>query len=129
MVGPIGALIIGAVGSACSFYVVTHLKRRFGFDDSLDVFGVHGIGGMVGLIGTGIFATTALGGVGYANGQSMAGQVLVQFGAMVLTIIISALGTSLILFVVGKTIGLRETETDEVNGLDYAQHGENAYNP
>ncbi len=128
-VGPIGALIIGGVASACSFYVVTHLKRRFGFDDSLDVFGVHGIGGMVGLIGTGIFATAALGGVGYPTGQSMAGQVLVQFGAMLLTILISAVGTALILFIVGKTIGLRESEVDEVNGLDYAQHGENAYNP
>ena len=109
--------------------MVTHLKRRFGFDDSLDVFGVHGIGGMVGLIGTGIFATAALGGVGYPTGQSMAGQVLVQFGAMLLTILISAVGTAIILFIVGKTVGLRETEADEVNGLDYAQHGENAYNP
>jgi len=128
-VGPIGALVIGAAAGACSFYVVTHLKRRFGFDDSLDVFGVHGIGGMVGLIGTGIFATASLGGVGYPEGQTMGGQVLVQLGGMVLTILISGIGTSLILLVVSKTIGLRESETDEVNGLDYAQHGENAYNP
>ena len=128
-VGPIGALVIGAAAGAGSFYVVTHLKRRFGFDDSLDVFGVHGIGGMIGLIGTGIFATTTLGGVGYPEGQTMGGQVLVQFGAMVLTIIISGIGTAVILKVVDWTIGLRATETDEVNGLDYAQHGENAYNP
>ena len=128
-VGPIGALIIGLAAGACSFYVVTHLKRRFGFDDSLDVFGVHGVGGMVGLIGAGIFATTALGGVGYPEGQTMGGQVLVQLGAMVLTIVVSAVGTAVILKVVDLTIGLRATENDEVNGLDYAHHGENAYNP
>jgi ammonium transporter, Amt family len=128
-VGPVGALVIGAAAGACSFYVVTHLKRRFGFDDSLDVFGVHGVGGMVGLIGTGIFATATLGGVGYAEGRTMGGQVLVQLGAMVATILVSGIGTAAILFVVGKTIGLRESETDEVNGLDYVQHGENAYNP
>jgi ammonium transporter, Amt family len=128
-VGPIGALIIGAVAAACSYYVVTHLKRRFAFDDSLDVFGVHGIGGMVGLLCTGIFATAALGGVGYPTGQTMGGQVLVQLGAMVLTMIVSGIGTAVILLVVSKTIGLRESENDEVNGLDYVQHGENAYNP
>ncbi|HEX3132350.1 MAG TPA: ammonium transporter [Planctomycetota bacterium] len=128
-VGPIGALVIGAAAGACSFYVVTHLKGRFGFDDSLDVFGVHGVGGMVGLIGTGIFASATLGGVGYADGRTMGGQVLVQLGAMVFTILISSTGTAAILFAVGKTIGLRESETDEVNGLDYVQHGENAYNP
>jgi Amt family ammonium transporter len=128
-VGPIGALIIGAVAAAFSYYVVTHLKRRFRFDDSLDVFGVHGIGGMVGLVLTGVFATSTLGGVGYQNGQTMGGQVLVQAGALLATVLISGIGTSLILFVVGKTIGLRESENDEVNGLDYAQHGENAYNP
>ena len=128
-VGPIGALIIGAAAGVCSFFAVTRLKRRFGFDDSLDVFGVHGVGGMVGLIGTGIFATAALGGTGYAAGQTLLGQTLVQFGAMVLTIVVSGIGTAVVLKVVDLTIGLRESETDEVNGLDYAQHGENAYNP
>jgi Amt family ammonium transporter len=122
-------LVIGAAAGVCSFYAVTRLKRRFGFDDSLDVFGVHGVGGMVGLIGTGIFATAALGGTGYAAGQTMLGQTLVQVGAMVATIVVSGIGTAVVLKVVDLTIGLRESETDEVNGLDYAQHGENAYNP
>jgi Amt family ammonium transporter len=128
-VGPIGALVIGIAAGICSFFAVTRLKRRFGFDDSLDVFGVHGVGGMVGLIGTGIFATATLGGTGYAEGQTLLGQTLVQVIAMLGTIVVCGTGTAVILFVVDKTIGLRESETDEVNGLDYAQHGENAYNP
>jgi ammonium transporter, Amt family len=129
-VGPIGALAIGAAAGVCSFFAVTRLKRRFAFDDSLDVFGVHGVGGMVGLIGTGIFATATLGGTGYTMGpSSMGAQVLVQFGGMALTIVVCGIGTAVILFVVDKTIGLRATENDEVNGLDYVQHGENAYNP
>lgn len=129
-VGPIGALVIGAAAGVCSFYAVTRLKRRFGFDDSLDVFGVHGVGGMVGLIGTGIFATAALGGTGYIMGPtSMGAQVLVQFIAMLATIVICGIGTAVILKVVDLTIGLRVTENEEVNGLDYVQHGENAYNP
>ncbi len=129
-VGPIGALVIGVAAGGGSFYVVTHLKRRFGFDDSLDVFGVHGVGGMIGLIGAGIFAAASLGGTGYITGPTtMGSQVLVQFGAMVLTILVSGIGTAVILKVVDLTVGLRATETDEVNGLDYAQHGENAYNP
>ena len=127
-VGPIGALVIGTLAGVGSFFAVTSLKKRFGFDDSLDVFGVHGVGGMIGLIATGVFATTTLGGAGYPAGQTMGGQVLVQLGSMALTAVISAVGTALILMLVDKTIGLRASATDEENGLDYAQHGENAYN-
>ncbi len=127
-VGPIGALVIGMLAGVASFYAVTHLKKRFGFDDSLDVFGVHGVGGIVGLLATGVFATTTFGGVGYSAGQTMGGQVLVQLGSMALTAVISAVGTAFILVLVDKTIGLRASPTDEENGLDYAQHGENAYN-
>jgi ammonium transporter, Amt family len=127
-VGPVGALIIGIIAGIASFIAVTQVKRKFGFDDSLDVFGVHGVGGMVGLIGTGVFATTALMGVGYPEGQNMGGQVLVQLASMGVTILVSGIGTAIILLVLDKTIGLRASDSDQENGLDYAQHGENAYN-
>ena len=127
-VGPIGALAIGLAAGAASFWVVTSVKRRFGYDDSLDVFGVHGVGGIVGLILTGVFATMALDGVGFNMGYGMGMQVLVQAGCMALTAVISGVGTALILLVVDKTIGLRAKQADEENGLDYVQHGEQAYN-
>ena len=127
-VGPVGAMIIGACAGLASFFFITQVKRKFGFDDSLDVMGVHGVGGMIGLIGTGIFATTALMGVGYAQGQTMGGQVLVQLSSMLLTIAVSGVGTSIILIVLDKTIGLRVSDDDQEAGLDYVQHGENAYN-
>jgi Amt family ammonium transporter len=128
-VGPIGALAVGLAAGAASFVVVTRVKKRFGYDDTLDVFGVHGIGGIVGLILTGVFATKALDGVGFSLDYGMGMQVLVQTGCMALTAVISAVGTALILVVVDKTIGLRARPADEENGLDYVQHGENAYNP
>jgi ammonium transporter, Amt family len=127
-VGPIGALVIGVVAGLASFVFVTRIKRMLGLDDSLDVMGVHGVGGIVGLIGTGIFATTALQGAGYASGQTMGGQVLVQLMCMGVTILVSGVGTAVILFVLDKTIGIRVDANDEETGLDYAQHGENAYN-
>jgi Amt family ammonium transporter len=127
-VGPVGAMVIGACSGIASFFFITQVKRTFGFDDSLDVMGVHGVGGIVGLIGTGIFATTTLMGVGYPEGQTMGGQVLVQLSSMLLTIVVSGVGTAIILFVLDKTIGIRASDTDQENGLDYVQHGENAYN-
>ena len=126
-VGPLGALAIGAAAGAASYIAVTRLKRRFGYDDTLDVFGVHGIGGMVGLVATGVFAPVFLGGTGCALDHSWSGQIAVQGGCMALTSLISAAGTALVVKVVDLTVGLRVAEADEVNGLDYVQHGEVAY--
>ena len=127
-VGPLGALAIGVAAGGASFLVVTRVKKRFAYDDALDVFGVHGIGGMVGLVLTGVFAPTWLGGVGCAPDHGWAGQIGVQAGCLALTAVISAVGTALILKLVDLVIGLRVAEADEENGLDYVQHGEVAYN-
>jgi Amt family ammonium transporter len=128
-VGPIGALAIGIAAGAASFIVVTRVKKRFGYDDTLDVFGVHGVGGIVGLVLTGVFAHQALGGVGFSFDYGWSRQVVVQAGCMALTAAISAVGTAVILKAVDLTVGLRVTPAEEENGLDYLQHGEAAYNP
>ena len=74
-VGPVGAIVLGAIASAFCYFFVQVVKEKFGYDDSLDVFGIHGIGGIVGALGTGVFASTALGGVGYPDGVAMGGQL------------------------------------------------------
>jgi Amt family ammonium transporter len=127
-VGPLGAIAIGVAAGAVSFWVVTRVKKYFAYDDSLDVFGVHGVGGMVGLVLTGVFAPIAIGGAGIPSGQTWAGQIIVQAACMGLTMAVSAIGTAVIVLAVKWTIGLRASETDEQNGLDYVQHGEVAYN-
>jgi Amt family ammonium transporter len=127
-VGPLGAIAIGVAAGGASFLVVTRVKKRFAYDDSLDVFGVHGIGGMVGLVLTGVFAPTWLGGTGFALDHGWLGQIGVQAGCLGLTALISVVGTALILKIVDLAIGLRVAEADEENGLDYVQHGEMAYN-
>jgi Amt family ammonium transporter len=128
-VGPLGALAIGVAAGAASFYVVTSVKKAFAYDDTLDVFGVHGVGGMVGLVLTGVFAPKFLGGAGCSLDYGWGAQIGVQAGCMALTAAISALGTALILKLVDRTIGLRVAAEDEESGLDYRQHGEAAYNP
>ncbi|MHA1571870.1 MAG: ammonium transporter, partial [Alphaproteobacteria bacterium] len=122
-VDPRGALIIGfAAGIAC-YFGATWLKRVCGYDDSLDVFGVHGIGGIVGALLTGVFAIEAIGGTpGLLEGNP--GQVWQQFVGIGATVAWSAIATFVILKIVDKFIGLRVDEQDEVEGLDIALHGE-----
>jgi len=122
-VDPRGALIIGlAAGIAC-YYGATWLKRVCGYDDSLDVFGVHGVGGIVGALLTGVFAVEAIGGTpGLLEGNP--GQVWLQFVGITATIAWSAVATFVILKIVDKFVGLRVPEQDEIEGLDIALHGE-----
>ena len=122
-VDPRGALIIGlAAGIAC-YFGATWLKRVCGYDDSLDVFGVHGVGGIVGALLTGVFAVEAIGGTpGLLEGNP--GQVWLQFVGIAATVAWSALATFVILKIVEKLVGLRVPEQDEVEGLDIALHGE-----
>jgi Amt family ammonium transporter len=127
-VGPMGALAIGfASGGICYFFVVK-VKQKFGYDDSLDAFGVHGIGGFVGAILTGVFVDAGLGGKGLAEGMSMAAQVKAQFIGAAATIVYCALVSFILLKVIDAIVGLRVSEDQEEEGLDLSQHDERAYN-
>jgi Amt family ammonium transporter len=122
-----GALIIGLVAGALCFSV-TLLRERLRIDDSLDVFAVHGVGGMWGAVGTGIFAVAAIGGVaGLVDGN--AEQVLIQVAATLFTIVFAGVLTFIIIKVIDLAIGLRVPEEEEEAGLDVAVHGETAYVP
>jgi Amt family ammonium transporter len=134
-VGPMGAIVIGLVSGIVCLWGVNGLKRMLGADDSLDVFGVHGLGGIVGALLTGVFAAPALGGMGVfdyvANAgnpdYSIAGQVWIQLQGVIITILLSG-AVSLVAFkLVDMVIGLRVPEDEEREGLDITSHGESAY--
>jgi len=126
LVGPMGGIVLGAVAGVVCLWGVTGLKKALGYDDSLDVFGIHGIGGIIGAIGTGVFVSPALGGVGVAD-YSMAGQVATQATGVLITVAWSGV-VSLVLFkLIDLSIGLRVSEEQEREGLDTASHGERAY--
>ncbi len=122
-VSPMGAIAIGLLAGLCCFYAATSLKRRFGYDDSLDVFGVHGIGGIVGTLGIGVFAAAGWGGTsGLIEGN--AGQLLVQaFGCVVVAVWCAIVSYGL-LIAIEKTMGLRVSREVEIEGLDLNLHGE-----
>jgi len=126
--GPMGALAIGAAAGLGCFLASTKLKRAIGYDDSLDAFGVHAIGGIVGALLTGVFAAKSLGGVGLADGMTISSQVVVQFKAVLITIGYTAVASFIILKVIDMVIGLRVTEEEETQGLDLSLHDERGYN-
>jgi Amt family ammonium transporter len=121
-----GALVIGIASGVICFLCSTQLKRALGNDDSLDVFGVHAVGGIVGAILTGVFADVSLGGAGLER-ETMAGQVWAQFIGVVFTVIYSGILSFIILKVVDAVIGLRVSEEDETQGLDISLHDERGY--
>ena len=136
-VGPMSALVIGAIAGVFCFVMVTKVKGKFGYDDSLDAFGVHGAGGTLGAILTGIFAVKAINpifkdaqgtatAVGLIDGHPS--QVLNQLAGVAIAWVLAAVGTIVILLAVDWAIGLRVTEEQEVQGLDLSQHGEEGYN-
>ena len=125
--GPAGALLIGIASGVLCFFAAARLKRALGYDDSLDVFGVHAVGGIVGAILTGVCAG-ALGGAGLAEGVTIGQQVWVQAKSVLFTLVFSGLTTFLILKALDATVGLRVTREQEVEGLDLALHDERAYN-
>jgi len=127
-VGPMGALIIGIVAGGLCYIASVRVKRAFGYDDSLDVFGVHAVGGIVGALLTGVFVDAALGGAGLAEGVSMAGQVGKQFVGVAATIVYDFAVAFLLLKVLDLVIGLRVSEEDETEGLDLVLHDERGYN-
>ena len=125
--GPLGALAIGAASGIVCFLASTKLKRALGYDDSLDVFGVHAVGGIVGALLTGIFAAASLGGAGLAEGVTIAGQLWIQTKGVVVTLVYTAVLSYIILKLVDLTIGLRVNEEQETEGLDLSQHDERGY--
>ena len=126
-VGPAGAIALGFVAGIVCFFFVTTVKNAFGYDDSLDVFGVHGIGGILGALGTGVLASPSLGGVGYADGVTMASQLWVQVEAVAFTVAMTGIGSAILFKLVDLVVGLRVDRQTEAEGLDIVEHGERAY--
>jgi Amt family ammonium transporter len=126
LIGPMGAIVLGVVAGVVCYFFCTTVKNAMGYDDSLDVFGIHGIGGMIGSIGTGILVSPALGGVGL-DGYSMGGQVWTQFVAVLITVAWCGVVSFVLYKVVDMLVGLRVTGDREREGLDLAEHGERAY--
>jgi Amt family ammonium transporter len=136
---PLTSIILGIVVSIVCFFFVTTVKNKLGYDDTLDVFGVHCVGGIVGAIGTGIVAAPSLGGQGYYDytvfpaafhpeAYDIVAQVITQAKAVALTLVLSGGVSAILFFLIDKTIGLRPSVETELEGLDITEHGERAYN-
>jgi Amt family ammonium transporter len=136
--GPMGSLALGLLVSPLCLFFVSTVKSKFGYDDALDVFGVHCIGGITGALATGILVAPSLGGVGitdytnFANGNAgtydMMAQLIIQAKAVGTTLVWSGVGSAILYKVVDLIVGLRPTPDEEREGLDIADHGERAYN-
>jgi ammonium transporter, Amt family len=127
-VGPLGALVIGASAGVICFFATIFIKRRLRIDDSLDVFPVHGVGGILGTLLCGVFVSASLGGIGFAEGMTMGSQVLVQLTGIVATLVWSGGLTWVVLKLTDALIGLRVSSEQETEGLDLVLHDENGYN-
>jgi Amt family ammonium transporter len=126
-VGVFGAIVLGALASVICYFAVAKLKPAFGYDDALDAFGIHGIGGMIGAVGTGILHDPLFGGPGDGS-VTIGAQTLVQIEAVVATIVWAAVGTTVAISVAKLVTGLRVRPETEQEGLDIGEHGERAYN-
>ena len=136
-VTPMSALVIGLIAGAFCFWMVTKVKSRFGYDDSLDAFGVHGAGGTIGALLTGIFASSMINPIfKNASGKVLpsgalegnAHQLVNQCVGIAIAWVLAIVGTVVLLFIVDKVMGLRVSEEHETQGLDLSQHGEEGYN-
>jgi ammonium transporter, Amt family len=126
--GPMGAIVLGVIASAVCYFFVTVVKGRFKYDDSLDVFGIHGVGGIIGAVGTGILCAPSLGGTGFlVEAGTMGAQVMAQVMAVGITIIWTAVVAFVGFKIVDMIIGLRVADETERQGLDLSSHGEQAY--
>nr|WP_246225010.1 ammonium transporter [Pseudochelatococcus lubricantis] len=137
--GPVGAAFLGIVAAVICFYFCSAVKNALGYDDSLDVFGIHGVGGIVGAIGTGILVAPSLGGAGLVDyvaspgeavgaAVSIGSQVIAQLKGVLLTVVWTGVGSAILYKVVDVLVGLRVSPEVEREGLDLAEHGERAYN-
>ena len=128
-IGPLAATGLGVLASLVCYQAVELVKQRVRIDDSLDVFAVHGVGGMLGTLAVSVLAATSLGGAGYASGMDMAAQAGVQAMGLAAAVVWSALATLVLAFIVEKTVGLRARDEAVEEGLDMSAHGERAWNP
>ncbi len=125
--GPMGAIIMGLIVSPLCYFFVSVIKNKFRYDDTADVFGVHGVGGFFGAIATGVFASSSLGGIGYADGVTMGSQLMTQITAVAITIVWCGVVSAILYKVVDALVGLRVSMEAEREGLDLSSHGEAAY--
>jgi Amt family ammonium transporter len=126
--GPLGAIVLCFLTAFVCYFAVTKLKHMFGYDDALDTFGVHGVGGMCGAMGTGVVYSAALGGPAGESWVGMGTQLLVQGETVLTTIVWTAVATAISIYVAKAVTGLRVTPDVEREGLDLGEHGERAYN-
>jgi Amt family ammonium transporter len=126
-VGPIGALVIGISAGIVCYYSTQYIKRTLKIDDSLDVFPVHGVGGILGTILAGVFVAEQFGGIGYAEGFTMSSQLIVQLYGVLATTFWCGIMTLVLLLLTKKLVGLRITEDQENVGLDVSEHDERGY--
>ena len=126
-VGPVGALIIGGLAGVVCFFATNYMKRALGVDDSLDVFPVHGVGGIMGTTLTGVFVSSYFGGAGYPAGQTMGGQVLVQIIGVLATLVWSGALSWVLIKVADAIFGMRVAGEEETEGLDTVLHNEKGY--
>ena len=124
--GPMGAIVLGVIAGVVCYFFCSTVKHAFGYDDSLDVFGIHGVGGIIGSILTGVLVSPALGGVGL-DGYAMGHQVWVQFVAVAIAVGWCAVASFVLYRLVDMLVGLRVAPEAEREGLDLAEHGERAY--
>ncbi len=127
-IGPLGGMVLGALGSLVCFHAVDLVKHRLKIDDSLDVFAVHGIGGILGTLLVAVLASPAFGGAGYAQGMNMGQQGMVQLLGVLAVCAWSGLASLVLVWLVKRTLGLRASDDMIDDGLDLAAHGERAYN-
>ena len=127
LAGPMGSIVLGLVAGAVCYFAVTAVKNALGYDDALDVFGIHGVGGIIGAVGTAIVAAPSLGGYGVGE-YSIGGQLVTQIIAVAITLVWTGIGSVILFKIVDMITGLRVTHDAEREGLDLADHGERAYN-
>jgi Amt family ammonium transporter len=125
-IGPMGAILLGVIAAACCYFFVTVVKNKLKYDDSLDVFGIHGVGGILGAVLTGVFSAAAFGGV-KGDDYAMMSQLWIQIEGVIITIVWSGVVSAVLFKVIDMTIGLRVDTDTERQGLDLATHGEQAY--
>lgn len=128
-VGPLGGVVLGAAGSLVCFHAVEFVKQKVRIDDSLDVFAVHGVGGILGTLMVAVLASPSFGGVGYAEGVTMASQALTQLIGVVSVVVWSGIASLILIEIVQRTTGLRVRDEAIEEGLDLSAHGERAYHP